>query len=268
MPKVTADTVREYFDSEISRGRRLLPDRSTVGGLGTWRKYERAAMLMSDPAVRDVLDVGCNRGSIEALFHSLHPEQARCTLVEGVDVSGDAVAQARTLGLPNCTFRAYAGRELPFASASFDLVVMVEVLEHVIEKEALLREIHRVLRPGGQLFLTTPNPECIALRVERAIWWSLRRLFGRPSPAKDLFITQRALASMLEMVGFRSSARHMHAWPHVFISMSDWSVLPPLPPALLYRYQKACLARLERDTVPGWLKRYIMWTIVAEPRRQ
>ncbi|HEY9517122.1 MAG TPA: class I SAM-dependent methyltransferase [Gemmatimonadaceae bacterium] len=268
MSNVTVDTVREYFDAEIGRGRRLLPDRNTVGGLGTWRKYERAATLMSDPAVRDVLDVGCNRGSIEALFHSLHPEKARRTLVEGVDVSGDAVAQARALALPNCTFSAYAGRELPFGSASFDLVVMVEVLEHVIEKEALLREVHRVLRPGGRLFLTTPNPQCVALRVERAIWGSLRWLFGRASPAKDLFIAQRALAASLETAGFRSPVSPTYMWPHAFIGVSNWGLVPPLPPALLYRYQKACLVRLERDSLPGWLQRYLMWTIVAEPRRQ
>lgn len=267
MSRVTAESVRDYFDEEIRRGRRLLPDRRTVGGLGTWRKYERAVTLMSDPAVRNVLDLGCNRGSVEALFHALRPEKARRTLVEGVDISGDAVAQAQTLELPNCTFRAYPGRELPFAAASFDLVIMVEVLEHVVEKEAILREVHRVLRTGGRLFLTTPNPECIALRVERAIWGSLRRLFRRPAAAKDLFITRRALDSLLGEVGFHSSARSMYTWPRAFIGVANWGVVPPLPPPLLYLYQKLCLAGLERDTVPGWLQRYLMWSIATESQR-
>ncbi|MBX6332317.1 MAG: methyltransferase domain-containing protein [Gemmatimonadaceae bacterium] len=267
MAHVTADTVRAYFDAEIGGGRRLLPDRSTVGGLGTSRKYEHAAALMADPAVRDVLDVGCNRGSIEALFHTLHPDAARDTRVEGVDVAGQAVAQAQALGLPNCRFQTYEGTTLPFPDASFDLVIMVEVLEHVIDKTRLLREIHRVLRPGGRFYLTTPNPECVALRIELGMWDVLRRVFRKPLPAKDAFITRGELSAMLETIGFRPATPQRYAWPHVFVSVWNWGVLPPLPPAWLYRYQQFCIARLEREGVPEWLQRRLMWTLTGELRK-
>lgn len=47
--------------------------------------------------------------------------------------------------------------ELPFAEHTADVVVALELFEHIDGHEPLLREIHRVLKPGGKLLLTTPN---------------------------------------------------------------------------------------------------------------
>lgn len=46
---------------------------------------------------------------------------------------------------------------LPFAEASFDVVTMLAVLEHIEQEKAILQEIHRVLKPGGKLVLTVPS---------------------------------------------------------------------------------------------------------------
>lgn len=46
---------------------------------------------------------------------------------------------------------------LPFAAESFDCVITFQVIEHIRRDVELVREIHRVLRPGGRLILTTPN---------------------------------------------------------------------------------------------------------------
>ena len=48
-------------------------------------------------------------------------------------------------------------QQLPFAEGSFDVVISCETIEHVVDVPSALREIHRVTRPGGRLFLTTPN---------------------------------------------------------------------------------------------------------------
>ena len=68
---------------------------------------------------------------------------------------------------------------LPYEDASFDVVVFTEVLEHVFRPPSeLLREIHRILRPGGTLLLSVPNIATLANR--------LGLLFGRsPLPAAD-----------------------------------------------------------------------------------
>ncbi len=55
------------------------------------------------------------------------------------------------------SFRQVSVPPLPFEDNSFDAVVSFQVIEHIEEDEALVKEIHRVLKPGGVLVLTTPN---------------------------------------------------------------------------------------------------------------
>lgn len=268
MVVVTSETVQAHFDQEALRGRRLFPDRNTVSGLGTWRKYERATDLMAEPSVRDVIDIGCNRGSVEVLFSQRHPVRIKDVRVAGVDVSSEAIAQARALGFDWCSFDAYDGKVLPFPDASFDLAILVEVIEHVIDKESLLHEIHRVLRPSGRVYLTTPNPECLALRLESVMWRVLRWVARRPNPAKDRFITSRDLAAALERAGLERVGAQAFGWPHAFIKIWNWGIVPPLPPSLLYRYQQFCLKRFERPGIPEWLSRRLHWSLVTLLRRR
>lgn len=264
MGEITQASVVAYFDREAEKGRCLLPDRETVSGLGSYLKYEHAATLMADGAVRRALDVGCNRGSIEFLFQTLYPEKAAATAIDGIDVSAQAIRQASELGLQNCHFQVYSGSRFPYPSATFDLVVLVEVLEHVPAKEELLREIQRVLKPGGRLFLTTPNPECWALRAELRSWRALRMLFRRPAVAKDEFISHAGLERLIATAGFtRTEQGPMYAWPRLYLYFLGWSVMPPLPPRALYRYQKLCVRLLDNKSVPVWLSRRLKWSLVA-----
>ena len=90
----------------------------------------------------DVLDVGCGRKPYQHL--------TRATRYVGVDIDTPAT---RALAAAD---HYYDGRTLPFADASFDAVLCSQVLEHVFAPAEFLREIHRVLRPGGVLLLATP----------------------------------------------------------------------------------------------------------------
>jgi SAM-dependent methyltransferase len=90
----------------------------------------------------EVLDVGCGRKPYRHL--------TRATRYVGVDIDTPAT---RALAAAD---HYYDGRTLPFADASFDAVLCSQVLEHVFTPAEFLREIHRVLRPGGVLLLATP----------------------------------------------------------------------------------------------------------------
>jgi len=100
-----------------------------------------------------VLDAGCGGGGMPL---SLAEEADR---VVGIDLAprfrdaGRRLASER--GLANLHFAQADGQALPFADASFDLVFSHAVIEHVADAARYLRELARVLRPGGRMYLST-----------------------------------------------------------------------------------------------------------------
>ena len=101
-----------------------------------------------------VLDAGCGSGGIAVSFAE------ECGQAVGLDIKnkfGDAgVRLAHERKIDNARFVQGDGETLPFTAESFDLVLSHSVIEHVHLPEAYLAECHRVLRPGGVLFLQTP----------------------------------------------------------------------------------------------------------------
>jgi SAM-dependent methyltransferase len=264
MTSFTTAGVRAYFDGEARNGRRLLPDPVTASGLGTYVKYHRATSLMAGGAINSVLDVGCSVGSIEALFHRQYPDRASTVHIHGVDISPEAVARASALDLPNASFRVYDGRTLPYESDAFDLAIAIEVIEHVVDKARFLSEVWRVLRPGGRFLLTTPNPQCWALRTEQFVETIARRCFGRPVPEKDAFITMADLSGLLERAGFRAAGHgSQRLWPRLYVSLFGWGIVPPLPPRLLASYQRLCVRTLNLEMSDGLIGSRLAWSTSA-----
>lgn len=123
-------------------------------------RYAFAARLARG---KRVLDAGCGAGYGSA-------ELARTAAgVLGVDQSEEAVAFAREhYRLPNLNFVCGSVGALPHPSASFDLVVAFEVIEHLDEWHEFLLEMRRVLSPGGQFIVSTPNKAYYAETREQA----------------------------------------------------------------------------------------------------
>lgn len=261
---LTSSSVREYFAREAQTGRPLWPEPDTASGLGRRVKYDRAVQLLADPNVTSALDLGCNRGGVEALFKKLHPLKARTTRISGIDITELAIRNACDLHLENCWFSTYDGIHVPYPDHFVDLILMVEVIEHVPDKESLLREAWRVLKPGGRLYLTTPNPHCLALRVESALWRALRQLFHRAPELKDCYITRRSLVELMEQVGFnRTSAEDIYFWPHAYLYFCGWSLLPPLPPSWLLRWVEWWAWWWPKRRRPAWLDQRVCWTLAG-----
>jgi SAM-dependent methyltransferase len=97
------------------------------------------------------LDVGCSAGFIA---DELAKAGAQTT---GVDIDEPGLAQARERFGDRVDFRFAKGEALPFDDSSMDVVVLNHIYEHVVDPEAVVADIHRVLAPDGVLYLGLGN---------------------------------------------------------------------------------------------------------------
>jgi ubiquinone/menaquinone biosynthesis C-methylase UbiE len=125
-----------------------------------WHRLVQAALLPErDLEGRRVLEIACGRGE----FAEWCASQARPSLLVAADFSMSALQLARarlaasTLALGPVSFLQADAQGIALPPASIDTVICCETIEHVPEPRAALHELARVLRPGGRLFLTTPN---------------------------------------------------------------------------------------------------------------
>lgn len=117
--------------------------------------YRRRAMTLLDYLdLHDgerVLDAGCGMG-----FYLLAMSRLRRLHLTGLDGEPMRLNQARQVGIP-ATLVEGDLHHLPFPDAAFDKILLSEVLEHVSDDHRVLRELYRVLAPGGTLALSVPH---------------------------------------------------------------------------------------------------------------
>ena len=105
----------------------------------------------------DVADIGCGAGT-QTLLWAADGHRAR-----GVDISAPLIELARQraakMGV-SAEFLVGGAAQLPIADASFDIVLVSELLEHLADWESCVNEAVRILRPGGVLYMSTTNRLC------------------------------------------------------------------------------------------------------------
>jgi SAM-dependent methyltransferase len=160
------------------------------------------------------LDVGCGDGRTAGLWL----RDRACDYV-GVDLSSTAVAKARADGLEAQVIG--DASELPFEDGSFAGVLAVEVLEHLFEPQLAAAEFHRVLRPGGILFVSLPNIAYWRRRLELLLLGRHDGLgddLSIEQPWRDphiRFFTPTTLERMLREAGFRAD---VHGYAGAFLA--------------------------------------------------
>ncbi len=111
--------------------------------------YIHVVSIISPESI--ILDSGCGDG-YGAFLLSNHIKK-----VIGIDVDPEIISGARQNYSGNIRFDLYEGRRLPYEKSVFDAITSFQVIEHVEDVDQYLLELKRVLKPGGQLFITTPN---------------------------------------------------------------------------------------------------------------
>jgi SAM-dependent methyltransferase len=163
MPLLPLDAQNEYR----SRYREMRPDWRPSGDL--LEKVVRGHVTRDS----NVLDLGCGRGGVaEVIWRDVR-------LAAGVDPDLASLTAHRSAGMP--VVRA-VGENLPFTNDSFDLVVAVWVLEHLVDPLGTFIEVRRVLRSGGHFVFLTPNlrnPLMVMNRIGKALPALQRRLVPR-----------------------------------------------------------------------------------------
>ena len=140
-----------YFASRLkSDGERFLPGvMEGVIALEHNHRYRFASQLV---AGKDVLDIASGEGYGSAWL----ARYARS--VVGVDISPESVTHAKArYAAGNLEYRVGSCSAIPLGAATVDAVVSFETIEHLHEHEEMMREVKRVLRPGGVLVISSPD---------------------------------------------------------------------------------------------------------------
>lgn len=114
-----------------------------------WFWNRLGPIFYETPYGSTVLDFGCNAGDFVELL-----EKDRGCKSFGIDISEICVKEAKEKGR---NVELYDGKNIPFPDNYFDVVYLNEVLIHVYDQEAVLKEIKRVLKPTGFLLGSTPH---------------------------------------------------------------------------------------------------------------
>ena len=164
-----------------------------------------------------VLDLGCGEGRhvisayVEAEVHSIGVDLSLDDLKTTRDKFQDFAepeSEAKSFGLSSAN-----ALELPFADNTFDKIICSEVLEHIPDYQGALKEVERVLKPGGLFCASVPR------RWPEQICWALSEEYHNTPGGHIRIFRASELRQDIEELGFERYHRH---WAHALHAPFWW----------------------------------------------
>jgi ubiquinone/menaquinone biosynthesis C-methylase UbiE len=233
---VTSAAAEERYLAKLESAR---ADWWSSGNFDTWKRlyageYPRGFLIIETlrkyaPDFRvegaRVLDVGC--GDAGALI-AFAEKGAQCAGIECFDTSLErGRLRAADHGV-EVDLRKGLAESIPFPDASFDLVMLDNVLEHVTDRPGTLREVRRVLKPGGLLYMVTPKPFSLyslwndphydlaglVLMPRSMQIWYFEKIRGGGKGTYDIGVipTRWRIRRLLDDAGFRITVSPRELW--------------------------------------------------------
>ncbi|MBN1477717.1 class I SAM-dependent methyltransferase [Candidatus Sumerlaeota bacterium] len=200
---------------------------------------KRIVMTLLAPLLRDdrdqtLVDLGCGTGLI---LDDLG-ERGRAV---GVDFSELALGFCRDRGIRSLAQADVTS--LPLRTASADIVTLLDITEHVPDDRGLIREVARILKPGGHALLTVPAHQCLWSDHDRTLWHQRR-------------YSKRSLLRLFEDSPLE-------------VRRCTWAITFTFPPIVVFRLiQRMLPRRREPKThlipLPGWVNGFLKWLLHVE----
>lgn len=211
------DWMVEVYDPPMTRRHFLEDD----------RYHNVIDCVTAGPARQKILDTACGNGWLASLYRAEHE-------VVAIDIADANLQRLRALGIT--AIKHDLEQPLPFGDGVFDTVVCSEILEHLFRPDLLLREVMRVLKPGGRVIVTVPNLHGLRNRFDvlvgkRTPFIEFRIYEDRTDQLSHVGVqhirhyTFAGMRSVLQAVGFeqvqsRGQSFHLNAnWPFMLLSL-------------------------------------------------
>lgn len=194
-----------------------------------------------------MLEIGCANGFF------LDEARKRGWTVTGIEPSrwaGEYAKEKLGIKILSSTLE-----ECDFKDAFFDVVVMLDVIEHLHSPRSALQIINRILKPEGLLVITTPDVDSFLSRLLQAKWWGINR-------HHLYYFSRNTLEDIFERTGFRTLCYKSHAriftlkyWVERISSYMPFIVLPARFLFRIFRFGKQNLKVSLYDQIEVYAKK-------------
>lgn len=201
-------STQEYFAHPYFEARRNLSRQQLIG---KHQDLLRRLLPGEKQPNRRMLDIGCDTGSLLVTARQEFGVQAF-----GIEVPGPAAWVARQEHKLNILSSDLL--KLGLQADSFDLVTMLDVIEHLPDPEAVLHEIYRLLRPGGRVYIATADHDALINTIGLTLYW-LAGQYVRPLleklyiPYHEFYFTRTTLADMVQRAHFKVVSHTKQEFP-------------------------------------------------------